>query len=176
MAGDVSTLIERLTQALPSLRLVLRPEFGSSHPGYRQNLRQELALLTGEPGSLDLASPPTLAHGFVSISHCPSLGGFVLAPERVGLDIEVTSRVEQKIATRIHHPDDEPIAFPSALWTAKEATYKALGPRQPAVFTEIAIQSWRFLKPDHLTFTSQSGHGVVLVESPWTVAIFMVVS
>src|SRR4051812_1493857 len=88
------------TSVDPKLRLILNPEWGSSLSNYRQNIRDCIsskfsAHFSREQLSMlhDLNWRPQASDGFVSISHCKSLGGFTYSKRRHGFDVEELNRI-----------------------------------------------------------------------------------
>lgn len=112
---------------------------------HRILLRSQASLLTGRDFS-DLSHPPVDPRVSVSISHCLSLGGLVTCdlPQRVGLDLEVSSRLGLNSVARVSSPGEiDQAPSPAHLWCAKEAAFKALlGPRQPAVISLVETTHW----------------------------------
>lgn len=86
---------------------------------------------------------------FQSKSHAPGLAGFIQTQDRLlglGFDIEKTERVTAEVAARIcQNPKEFSQApSPASLWTAKEATYKALrGPAQPQTVSQVCLENWQ---------------------------------
>ncbi len=126
---------------ISSLEVVLKSEWGSREPGHREQIHSQLK--------------KKMAHAYPlsdsSISHCPSLGGFVFAQQgkqnifQIGFDVEETARISDAAARRICQTAAEFELAPSSasLWTAKEAAYKSLkGPSQPATVSEVTLTSW----------------------------------
>lgn len=88
-----------------------------------------------------------------SISHCQHFGGFAATFENavIGFDIEEAARVTKEIAARVS-PEGVDVA-PSSLWSAKEATFKALrGQNQPQVISEIQLVEWQILDSQTETY------------------------
>lgn len=171
MALDFSGLIQTLKKELPKITVELSPVFASNAPEFRNKLRASLYQRIQEPSLLDLTQIPRLQHGFVSISHCPTLGGYVLSKDPVGFDIEESSRVEWRFVERMWHPDDVKGPTPAAHWCAKESIFKALADQQPAVISQIAVNGWETKEENIFIFSSNSGEGVVIDFAPWTVAV-----
>lgn len=149
-------MIERTLRDLlqdPSLRLVCAPEFSSAQSEYRQHIRQTIAAEIQADAEilanvLDL-SRPLLKAGtlYVSISHCPSRGGFALSQTPIGFDVETPSRLRTATVLRVAQPvelDGAPSL--GALWAAKEAAFKALQnmERAPDLLSQIEIADWVF--------------------------------
>lgn len=155
MAGSLHAVIEnefRVRLALPQLQLSLDPRFGSSLPGSRQLLRLDIEsrlrdrLTVPDLGPLrDLEQVPLkAAGGFLSISHCEEIGGWLHGPRPLGFDLEIAARVKEKVVARIASAE-EVAAAPSAaeLWAAKESVFKALAhATQPTVVSQFEIVGW----------------------------------
>jgi len=171
MAHDFSGLIQALKKNLPKVTVEFSPLFGSDAPDFRSKLRTSLYQRIQEPRLLDLSQIPQLEHGFISISHCPSLGGYVLSKDPIGFDIEESSRVEWRFVERMWNPDDEKGPTPAAHWCAKESVFKVLADQQPAVISQIAVNHWETKEENIFLFRSTGGQGVVIDFSPWTVAV-----
>jgi hypothetical protein len=149
---DLAALIPELRQALalPTLEMRLRPEWAA---GARAQIRSALVSEIGADLSeterealarLDLVPDPP-GHS-VSISHTPSLGGFVYlkqAGPRLGFDLEDIARVHTKVVSRVSTPEELSAApSPAQLWVAKEAAFKALRGR-PKVIAALHARAWR---------------------------------
>lgn len=160
-------------------------EFGSSVPDHRLKLREalrervrdQITATTGNAASpadlapsdflnlTDLSKPPRLSGWAISVSHCPSLGGFVAAPSNshVGLDFELASRVSSQIARRVAAfageekilekvtSADRPLAL---FWAAKEAAIKAFGNRDPLLSPHFGIVEILDIDLEQSSFTA----------------------
>lgn len=137
------------------LEAFIDDSWGSLVPGYRERIRAALqqrlktqwnedVLIPEIQAAGQVNAPPRFKKIFVSISHSKMFGGFVIGRRPVGFDIENPERVEEKIVQRISVPDELKLApSPAHLWTAKEATYKALlHYQQPKVIAEVLIGGW----------------------------------
>ncbi len=177
MAHDVSALIEELKKHRPEARLYLDERFSSHRPDHRLELRKELHRACGDEKVLNLSERPKPEGVFVSVAHCPSIGGFAISKSALGFDIEETDRVDWKIVRRVSNPCDEDGPWAAAHWTAKEAVYKGLGGDQPNIISEIAVLEWKKIFSDYVyNFRSGSGKGTVVRFSGWTAALFTTVS
>jgi phosphopantetheinyl transferase (holo-ACP synthase) len=124
----------RLHLRTPDLQVLARPEWGSHNPEHRELIHKERdSILKNSPFNL---------HS--SIAHTLGMGILVLSKHAVGVDAEVVNRAQDKVVARVSSPEDVAAAPNSAsLWTAKEATFKALRPyNQPSVLSDISIGSW----------------------------------
>jgi len=155
--------IEALTQLrqhldLPDLQVVLKPEWSSDTADHRLKIRkglleeiEKLMRLNDEQREdiLDLQKVPVLPQVGFSISHNKKCGGFALNPQgqAVGLDVEISQRVQDRLIARVAANKEEVGLTPSAasLWTAKEAAIKSLyrSGRQPSVIAEVEIGDWQ---------------------------------
>lgn len=165
---------------LAPMATVYRPEWGSDHSQSRPRIREYLLHQFGpdcDGDILDLSRLPELRSGYLSISHCPGLGGFAFDPHWVGFDIEVTNRVTPELAARIGNIEEFAAApNPAALWCAKEAIFKALRwAKPPQVVMDLQLQ-WLsgldFELQNHQKFRVRSGRGRVEFEGPFTLARF----
>jgi hypothetical protein len=157
--GDNAAILCRLL-GIDSAILSVGSEWSASRDGHRHEVRAAIAAALADrqkfshlnlnpsvrEALFDLSKPPRISGVSISISHCPSAGGFVINPGsvQVGLDLEEVDRVQEPAVARISRTD-EYAAAPSAalLWAAKEATFKSLlGASQPSVLGQITINSW----------------------------------
>lgn len=149
--------ILRTNLGLPRLELVLKEEWSSKNPEFRQRIRESLLKAIGTVSSvteaqreelLDLMRVPSHPHVGISISHNQKCGGFVIDPDGngMGLDAELIVRVKEKVVARAAKAR-EMAAAPSAadLWTAKEAALKCLNgiPEEPEVLSQVEIGEWQ---------------------------------
>lgn len=116
-------------------RIAIRSAVGESLQASTEHHAENLIRLQ------NLREIPRLVGHALSISHCPDLGGFVLAPQfdgSIGFDVEIAARITVPIAARVlpHASesflrdqlalaDASPIA--TSIWTAKEAAIKCFG-------------------------------------------------
>lgn len=180
----IQTLIDE------NFRLILSHEWSSQNPQYREKIRQnlgstfsslfsrqELALLS------DLNHLPAPQKGFVSISHCQTLGGFCLSDLKVGFDVEERSRISKSIIGRVSSPA-EVAECPEVefLWVAKEAGFKALSKVDFDIFisdlqaTEwmsyFENQIWGFRLKSEKTLDFGLNKGFIFSEGPCLYGIF----
>lgn len=157
-----------------------RPEWGSDTANNRRHIREHLHKKFGADAKtdlLDLRQVPELKNGFLSISHCLGLGGFVWDNNWIGLDIERSERVTPEIAARVAGMEEFALApDPAALWCAKEAMFKSLRwSKPPKVIMEIEI-FWlgdsAFELRNGGQFGAKSGKGTIERRGPFTLASF----
>jgi hypothetical protein len=136
----------RKVLALPSLEIVIKPEFSAGH---RREIREAL-IAALKPDEIETRTLRMLDHvpdppnASVSISHNPSVGGFAYslgATPSIGFDLEEISRIHAKAVARISKPE-EFVQAPARIWVAKEAAFKALKGR-PKVITSLTTRNWR---------------------------------
>ena len=159
----------------PSLKIFAHPDWGSHNPNHRDLLRAEIQKHT---------QGKTLYH---SVSHTHDLGMFALCESPIGVDLEITSRVQERVVARVSS-EEELRAAPgaSALWCAKEACFKALKTfEQPSVVSKISIGRWEKIDSQTETFTllnspefksPSEGRGVVTEISQWSLCFFVIAS
>jgi phosphopantetheinyl transferase (holo-ACP synthase) len=165
---------------IPHLEILLKKEWGSQAPDYRESLHSELK--------------KKMAHAYPlsdsSISHCHSMGGFAFAQYdvnhifQIGIDVEEISRVKTETARRVCGSDEEFQMAPSSasLWTAKEAAYKSLkGPNQPQAMSELELIQWHTVDSQTETvalknpkkYFFNSTVGVVTKKEAYSLAFFI---
>ncbi len=157
------------------IELHLRREWGSHEPGHREAIRSHLA---SEARTSDT----------YSISHTEGVGGYALLRAsdswQIGLDLELVHRVSPAVARRVSSSPEEFESSPSSesLWTAKEASYKALkGMNQPAVVSELNIGSWETYDSQIETYRLENlqafdftvGYGLVFKKIPFCLSLFV---
>lgn len=168
------SMIESARQLLycESLQVHAKTQWGSLHPDNRLLIRAEATRLTC----------PELPHS--SISHTADLGLLVMAPHPVGVDVETTARVAEKVVARISSVQElQQSPNPSALWCAKEACFKALRSYdQPSVISKLTIGDWQKIDSQTETFTllnsadfnsPSDNRGVILRYSSWSFGFFI---
>jgi len=175
VADDFQGLIQALKKLAPKIVMELSPKYASNASDYRSKLRVALHERFQEARLLDLNIVPELPSGFVSISHCRTLGGYALSKYPVGFDIEESSRVEWRFLERMWNPKDEKGPTAALHWCAKEAVFKGLGAQQPAVISDIGIHAWKPQGAGY-TFECRGDTGVALEFAQWSVALFGSVS
>ena len=126
----------------------LRPEFGAQAAGHRAAIRDALAAQLGEaePSLKDLNVRPASPKWSISISHTTDLGGWVAVPRGhdLGFDLEVRARVREAVIRRVCTPAEVALTDDlAALWSAKEALFKASARGRTATLAQLRIVSWR---------------------------------
>lgn len=171
MALSLESLVQSTLQD-SSLRLYFNAEWGSLQENYREKIHAQLA-------NLNAAS-----FRYHSISHTYNLGGFALSKNPLGLDLEVSDRVQPHIAQRVCATPEEYDRAPnsSALWSAKEAAFKALRSfNQPQTISQIEIVDWHkttsqleiFNIKNPSQFEAPSGKGCVFQDNLLTYALYI---
>ncbi|MGZ3690632.1 MAG: hypothetical protein ACXVAX_03965 [Pseudobdellovibrio sp.] len=141
----------------PQFRLILNPEWNSKNTEYRTQIRgfmekeltahfsrEQLALL------YDLNWIPECETGYLSISHCQSMGGFSFSKFKHGFDVEEMSRISVNVLRRTCSEEEINTSLkPEFLWVAKEAGIKALSGHsghtrstKPLVVTDLVATAW----------------------------------
>ncbi|MBO9668014.1 MAG: hypothetical protein J7501_14525 [Bdellovibrio sp.] len=165
----------RLHLRTPDLQVIARTEWGSQNSAHRELIHKERDSF--------LQNSPTKLHS--SIAHTHGMGVLVLSKHAVGVDAEVSSRVQEKVIARVSSPEDVQAAPNAAsLWVAKEATFKALRPyKQPSVLSDISIGAWVNIDSHTETFRlnhsishqlPSEGVGVCIHFSPFTFGFFVI--
>lgn len=168
-------LIESAQKLLqPADLLVLaNPLWGSDNPTHQALLHKERD-----------QQKTTQKRPHHSISHTHNLGILALASSPLGVDVEITARVEERIVARVSS-SRELLEAPHAasLWCAKEACFKALRSYdQPSVISKITIGGWEKIDSQTETFkllnfsefsAPSESHGLVLHSAPWCIAFFI---
>ncbi|MFM6930058.1 MAG: 4'-phosphopantetheinyl transferase family protein [Bdellovibrio sp.] len=140
-------MLELLRQSLhaPELQVYAKPEWGSDHPDHR-------SLLHAERDKILSQSTDKL---YSSISHTKGMGVLVLCHKPLGVDVELISRIHKGVVERVSNSEELQTAPDlSALWTAKEAAFKATREyNQPSVLSDISIGDWKNIESQLETFT-----------------------
>ncbi len=151
-----STIFQKALN-IPDLYLYTLENNFDSHMLYRQEIRQKLydycsknipEIKTNEQEKLlDLDKVPNLPGVGISITHCPSVGGFTLSSshKNIGFDIEESKRIQKEPILRVC-TENEVNSAPSIahLWTAKEASLKSFfRVERPKVISQINIFDWK---------------------------------
>lgn len=165
--------LEAIEQCFPgiNLKIFLDDDWGSEAHEFRLCLRKAIISKLTSPGSsvskqvsdtlLDLTRPPQLNDLKISISHAQGLGGWVQAEtsSELGFDIEVSSRLRIHPVKRISSPQELTSApSPAHLWTAKEASFKALSYKYSLqTLSQIETQKWIPLQNQWWLFNALCG-------------------
>ncbi len=173
-----------------SLEFFFRDTWSSQHTHHRKEMREFLIQKFHVQNSVDLNQLcnldeiPSLhfIQKYLSISHCHDLGAIACANQPIGIDIEQTNRIQEKIVARMSTASElQNAPNPAHLWTAKEACFKALlSFQQPQVMSQIEITGWTeisrklttFRLNDHDRFLAPAGQGAVIQGENITFAIF----
>lgn len=155
----------------------IRPEWGQENISYRTEIRKGILdyLKAHHPDQVtksiwDLDAPPVLNSLFVSISHCPKIGGFVLSSKSLGFDIEDTRRISQKIIDRVSTEEELKICPQfELLWPAKEATFKCS--TEYYTIAHIHITSWTPSQNETYAFNNLTAEGWAFVDSDHSYAL-----
>lgn len=127
MTKNLVQSLEFFSRQSEGLDLHLDSKWASTYSDHRINIRKHLYKKTKIKSVLDLQQIPKLSEGFVSISHCPVLGGFALHRQTIGLDLEQKQRLSLSLIQRVSE-DEEIKLFPvdafQGIWTVKESVYK----------------------------------------------------
>lgn len=127
-------------------------KWASTYADHRLNIRKYIYKKTQEKSVLNLDEWPQISEGHISISHCPILGGYVLATQPIGFDLEQKQRLSPSILKRISLASELKLFSQETLpliWTVKESIYK-LNQCQDGVIPEVEIQSVEFCKDSSL--------------------------
>lgn len=120
-------------------------------------VRQALTSLNIPLDSLHITSEgaPRLPSQYCSLSHTQDFAVAVVAPSRIGVDVEAHRQKIQRIAPKFIHDAEfkiveslDTIAALTRIWTAKEAIYKTL--QQPGLSFAQQIFVHPFTLTDHL--------------------------
>jgi hypothetical protein len=174
-----SNLIEIAKSHFPNLLLEIEEsvDWRSGSMDHRFKLRRALVqnLLVKFPNEnhedlLDLKKLPQFKHGFISISHCPKVGAYAVCNRQLGLDIEIETRVRPEIVERICQKKELSLTNNySALWSAKEALFKAH--RNLKMISETQILDWNLSHGEIFRFNDLHFTGWVHLSQGLTVAL-----
>ena len=170
----------RLLLNCESLDIDVREEWSAQTSNHRGLIRQALGARYGEDFSaLDVRPKPKSEN--VSISHCRSLGGFACCANHfsIGFDVEELARVREQVIVRVSTVAERREA-PSlgALWTAKEAAFKALSDHLELI-SDVVITGWKVrdsistFKVSNPQTTREDGQGVVFTQGSILFALFL---
>ncbi len=178
------------------LNLVLSDKYSSLEKNHRLNIRNKIIEMNADGLSSEdifnlqnLNKLPRLKEKSVSISHCPSLGGFVTSSQSVGFDIEEIPRIKADVIQRVSQDIEIKLAPQLVyLWPAKESAFKALSLHRndkPVVVSDLRIQNWKEIKSNFGSFYSfeafhsdnlslKQGHGYVFHDLAHISSIFFI--
>lgn len=183
----------RNTLGTQSLRIFEKEEWGAHNPEHRQKMREFLRIQAQPPqpatpqSSQDpLVFPEPLTRvgeKYCSLTHTLKRGLIALDSFPVGIDLEENSRVQARVVARIASSakELERMPNPAALWTAKEAAFKALYSfTQPPVMSQLEIGGWResqdglifFELKNAEDFSAPQGRGALFQSDIWSLAVF----
>lgn len=145
-------LILRDHFAIPQLEVIFEPLWGSENPDHRLEIRKYVqSCIWNSPTLMNVSETPDPQGISLSISHCRGMGGVFWSsnsttpwPHRLGLDVERTDRCNPKALLRVSSQAEiEEAPDAAALWTAKEAAFKAI-PRtlQPPSVSLLRVTKW----------------------------------
>lgn len=143
------------TLGLSGLHCEISEGFASQVADHRFQIRRALKkslskTVNRELSALDnLLVPPRLPETAISISHCPTLGGFIHLSKSenlsslgfeitgIGFDIEISDRVSVPVAKKVLPHSSESFlhdlfesgepSIPACVWAAKESSIKSVG-------------------------------------------------
>lgn len=150
----------RATSELGESELFLSEEWGSGVPNYRLRIRKFLQEKWGDDffssDVMNLEEVPLVRKSFfISISHCPGMGGVFLCSRPVGFDLEKTDRIKPEVLLRVSSQESFLQAPDHAtLWCAKEASLKSMyNFDQPTRLSQIEV-SWLPCEVEHFKFST----------------------
>lgn len=168
-----------------SLRVFEKTEWGSRQGEHRPLIRQFLAQQQADesPRLLDLNEIPVrVGEKYCSITHSLDQGIIALCDSPVGIDLEKTDRVQDKIVARVSSEKElQRAPSAAALWCAKESAFKALRTfQQPEVLSHLEIGGWResqdgllfFELKNSEDFNAPQGRGAFYHNDIYSLAIF----
>ena len=104
---------------------------------------------------------------------------FEKSPHRIGLDVEVTSRVKTHSVSFLSKKVElDNMPNPACLWTAKEAAFKCLYPTKFQI-SQITIEYWKAVSKRLYNFyfstpSRQQGKGYCFIWEQWTIALAVI--
>ncbi len=151
--------------------------WGSSSPDYRTELRRSLNKYFQvyhpdqvNPTLTDLKKLPVTEKFFISISHCPEFGGFVICTKPVGFDVERLDRLKKEIIERVCSEKELADApEPQLLWSAKEAVFKCS--HLYKVLSDAKIDQWQTSQNDMFQFSNGNQLGWIKKSSTHMAAL-----
>lgn len=103
--------------------------------------------------------PPRASHIAISLSHCPSLGGFIFSLDKnisLGLDIEKVERVGKTVERLSDHQEVVEAPNNALLWAAKESALKSVPlEKKQRLLSDIHIFRWETLSTEIYSFHFQ---------------------
>lgn len=190
MASPIPSIVEKQIQTclgLDFFKLNIQEDLGTQNPLHRKHIREslcsDLQIPSHEQGHFFTQEVPVcFQDSFFSISHSKNLGGYALAHQPIGFDIELTQRIKKETVIRISK-ELEHLQAPhlSFLWCAKEAAFKALRSfQQPATMSQLEIvwskesdsQIDIFLLKNGQQWGAAEGKGCVYFFDRYTLAVF----
>lgn len=153
------------------------PHWGSSSPDYRTELRRSLSkyFQIHYPDQVnstltDLKKLPATEKYFISISHCPEFGCFVVSSKPVGLDVERLDRLKREIIERVCTEKELAAApEPQLLWSAKEAVFKCS--HLYKVLSDAKIDQWQASQNEMFQFSNSNQLGWIKKSSTHMAAL-----
>lgn len=169
------------------LRIWSQALWGAQSPEHRQLLRAHAARALNSQAEeiFELSKPLTrFEENYISISHSKECGVIGMAPFPLGIDVESLARVKKEIVARmvINPSELQNAPHPAALWSAKEASFKALVHfAQPSAMSQIEIGNWHQLDSQMSSFQikngedfkAPSGKGLVICNETSCLALFV---
>ena len=139
-----SECLERIRSVFQSteFHLILSEEFGLNNQRADKDTVSHRIRIQDSIAKLGWPPPET---GHVSISHTLGAGATLFHPDwQVGVDLEVSSRVQEKVVARVASSKELSLGMtPASLWVAKESAFKAVRNQgQPEVISAIEIESF----------------------------------
>ena len=162
---------ESLRQQVPGLiSFASDPSWGSEEPNFRNFLYQHLCQKLQISDPLDVLNLRPLVRWndySISISHCPSLGAYVLANRPIGFDVEDSQRISESVCRRIQNKADAiPLNAWDLFWCAKEAALKCADQGRSTVLISEVCLTWEprsegvFWRFQWRIQDQQSGNGI----------------
>lgn len=134
--NSIVLFVQNKCQSLLDLdcELYLDSKWASTYSQHRLKIRRQVYKKTKDKTVLDLDSVPCLKIGFVSISHCPVMGGFIFSKQRLGFDLEQYQRLSTSLIDQISFSEEQILcrdsfknSLKNSIWTIKESVYKLYG-------------------------------------------------
>ena len=136
MDKNISSIEQR-----KKLRIDLVKEINKKWPNKLSEEQRNSLLIPGKPPRLPFVS--------LSIAHSADVGGFIFtsSPFFIGFDLEQRGRAKERTVLRVSQREElDQSPSPSALWSAKESTYKAVSLLKSDIYIKkISILNWQIL-------------------------------